>query len=171
MSEYQSEPQYNFAGFWRRTVAGLIDFIILSILPAAWIGVAFLAFGSPIQPSDVSAFGLYAPAQEVQDIKEFSENSRFSQQQRIAGWASNIFSVVFVIGFWTWRGQTPGKMLFKMRIIKKDGSPIGLRDSILRFVGQIIGLTLLCIGFFMIGWDRRKQGLHDKIAGTYVVQL
>ena len=82
-----------------------------------------------------------------------------------------IFGAVFVIGFWTWKGQTPGKMLFKMRIIKKDGSPIGLRDSILRFVGQILAIALCFLGFLMIAWDGRKQGLHDKIAGTYVVRI
>ena len=137
-------------------------------MPAVWIGVAFVVFGSPIQVSEVGAFSLSGQAQE---ISASHEESQFNQQQRIAGWASNIFGAVFVIGFWTWKGQTPGKMLFKMRIIKKDGSPIGLQDSILRFVGQIVAIALCFLGFLMIAWDKRKQGLHDKIAGTYVVRI
>jgi uncharacterized RDD family membrane protein YckC len=68
------------------------------------------------------------------------------------------------------RGQTPGKALMKIRVIKVDGSPISDRDALLRYVGYIV--NSLCIG---IGWlwallDANKQGWHDKIAKTYVVK-
>ena len=133
MREFQPESQYNFAGFWRRSAAGIIDFVILSILPAVWIGVAFVVFGSPIQISEVGAFSLSGQAQE---ISVSHEESQFNQQQRIAGWASNIFGAVFVIGFWTWKGQTPGKMLFKMRIIKNDPVATG---AVAKVIGSGVG--------------------------------
>ena len=159
--------EYSYAGFWRRLAAGVIDFLILSILPVGWIVVAVMVFGPPLDIPEVMAFDEIA---EVQRALHLEKSDHLSRQQRIAGWASNIFSIFFVIGFWTWKGQTPGKMLFGIRIVMTDGSPIGLRTSILRYVGQIIGALLLFVGFLMIAWDRRKQGLHDKLAGTVVVR-
>jgi uncharacterized RDD family membrane protein YckC len=160
--------QYQFAGFWRRLAAGIIDMLILSILPVAWIAVAVVIFGPPVDVPEASAFDQLAGVQQVLDSQRASH---LSQQQRLAGWASNIFSVAFVIGFWTWKGQTPGKMLFKIRIIRKDGQPLSLWHSTLRYVGQLIGLTLFFLGILMIAWDSKRQGLHDKIAGTYVIKL
>lgn len=67
-------------------------------------------------------------------------------------------------------GQTPGKALMKIRVIKVDGSPISDSDAVLRYVGYIV--NSLCIG---IGWlwallDANQQGWHDKLAKTYVVK-
>jgi uncharacterized RDD family membrane protein YckC len=85
------------------------------------------------------------------------------------GILGGIIGIVYVIGFWAWRGQTPGKMAMGVQIVMADGSPIGLGRAVLRYIGYIVSGIILGIGFLMIGWDRRKQGLHDKIAGTVVV--
>lgn len=84
------------------------------------------------------------------------------------GW---IIGLVYVIGFWTWRGQTPGKMVVGVKIVKTDGSSIGVDRAILRYIGYIVSTITLLIGYLWIAWDSRKQGLHDKIAGTYVIKL
>lgn len=84
------------------------------------------------------------------------------------GW---IIGIVYVIGFWTWRGQTPGKMAVGVKIVKTDGSPIGIGRAILRYIGYFVSAIILFIGYLWIAWDIRKQGLHDKIAGTYVIKL
>jgi uncharacterized RDD family membrane protein YckC len=65
-------------------------------------------------------------------------------------------------------GQTIGKLLMKIRVIKVDGSPISDSDAVIRYIGTIINY----IGF--IGWlwalvDNNRQGWHDKMAQTYVV--
>jgi len=67
------------------------------------------------------------------------------------------------------KGQTPGKTMMKIRVIKVDGSLITDSDALLRYVGYIIN------NFFGIGWawsliDANKQGWHDKLAHTYVVK-
>ncbi len=82
----------------------------------------------------------------------------------------NVTGIAYYIGFWAWRGQTPGKMALGVKIVRADGSPIGFGRSILRYIGYIASAIILGIGFLMIAFDRRKQGLHDKIAGTYVVR-
>ena len=69
------------------------------------------------------------------------------------------------------QGKTPGKMVMGVEIVKTDGSPIGFGRAILRYVGYIISSIILFIGFLMIAFDSKKQGLHDKIAGTCVIKI
>jgi uncharacterized RDD family membrane protein YckC len=69
------------------------------------------------------------------------------------------------------KGGTPGKLILGMRIVNSDGKTIGIPKAALRYIGKIISLTILGIGCLMIGWDAKKQGLHDKIAHTYVIKV
>ncbi len=78
------------------------------------------------------------------------------------------YYIYFLVGK---NGQTPGKTLTNIRIVRKDGQPLTASDAILRnIIGYFLcGLTLL-IGFFWIMVDKDRQGLHDKIASTLVVK-
>ncbi len=82
-----------------------------------------------------------------------------------------IIGVAYYIGFWTAAGQTPGKSIMKVEIVKANGTPIGIGRATLRFIGYFVSTITLCIGFLMIVWDSKKQGLHDKIAGTVVIRV
>jgi len=126
------EVAMNYAGFWRRLVAVIIDGVILGAIT----GVLMAIFGA----------------------------------QQAASWLGSIIGIIYVIGFWTWRGQTLGKMVMGIKIVETDGSPIGIGRAILRYVGYLVSTIIICIGYLMIAWDSKKQGLHDKIAGTYVVK-
>ncbi|MCB9455314.1 MAG: RDD family protein [Anaerolineaceae bacterium] len=66
-------------------------------------------------------------------------------------------------------GQTPGKMLMNLRVIKTDGSKLTDTDAILRAVGYHINSLFLMLGWLWALWDSKHQGFHDKIARTYVV--
>ena len=90
--------------------------------------------------------------------------------QQTATWLGSVIGIIYIVGFWTWRGQTLGKMAMGVRIIKTDGSPIGIGRAILRYIGYFVSTIIIFIGYLMIAWDSNKQGLHDKIAGTYVVK-
>ena len=68
------------------------------------------------------------------------------------------------------KGGTPGKLILGLKIENKNGDYIGIGGALLRFVGRILSELILFIGYLMISWDKRKQGLHDKIAGTYVIK-
>jgi uncharacterized RDD family membrane protein YckC len=84
---------------------------------------------------------------------------------------STLVGVLYVIGFWTaWNGQTPGKKVMGLRIVKADGSAFGVVPGIIRYVGYFISGIALLLGFLWILFDKDKQGWHDKIAGTYVVK-
>jgi len=67
-------------------------------------------------------------------------------------------------------GGTPGKLMLGLRIRNENGRFIGIPYAILRYLGKIVSTIIIGIGYLMIAWDKRKQGLHDKIAGTFVLK-
>jgi len=72
-----------------------------------------------------------------------------------------------------WHGYTLGKRIMKVRIVKVDGSKLGIGAMLMRvFVAGLIYAVTLGIGLivsaFMVGLRQDKRGLHDLIAGTYV---
>jgi len=89
----------------------------------------------------------------------------------------------YFVGFWTWRGQTPGKMVTGLKIVKTDGSPIGIRRAVLRFIVFFLYLMLwaslsvsigvlfaIIIGALIItAFNKKRKGIHDFIAGTVVI--
>jgi uncharacterized RDD family membrane protein YckC len=79
-------------------------------------------------------------------------------------------TVILWIYFEGVHGGTPGKLILDMRVVNEKGEYIGMPLAFLRYIGRLISGLILGIGFFMIGWDEKKQGLHDKIAKTYVVR-
>lgn len=54
------------------------------------------------------------------------------------------------------KGGTPGKLIMGMRIVNSDGKTIGIPKAILRNIGKMISSIILGIGYFMIGWDKKK---------------
>ena len=67
------------------------------------------------------------------------------------------------------KGQTPGKMLMNIRVVKVDGSPISHTDAAIRYAGYTINSAVLMLGWIWALFDENKQGWHDKLASTVVV--
>lgn len=63
---------------------------------------------------------------------------------------------------------TLGKLAVGIKVCDKSGNRITFANSLGRTFSKFISFMIFCIGFMMVGWDDRKQGLHDKIADTYV---
>ena len=141
------------AGFWRRAVAFLVDLAIVLTLVASGGMLAALA---------VRVGGWLSSTPEV--ALEWLEES-----------ARRFLLVLIDLCYFTLfvgcRGQTPGKMLFRLRIIRVTGEEVGYGRACVRWIGQILSVLPLGIGFLMIAFSRKKQGLHDKLAGTYVVRI
>ena len=79
---------------------------------------------------------------------------------------SAVYNVLFMVYF---NGQTLGKIMLGLRVVKKNGRRISWLDAILR---NVLGYTVS--GIFLLGYiwalfDREKQAWHDKMAGTVVV--
>ena len=87
-----------------------------------------------------------------------------------------IFASYFIIFEWLWNGQTPGKRLMKLRVIREDGRPVTLWESIarnlLRICDAVPGfiLPVYSIGLIVIFLSNRDQRVGDIFAGTVVVR-
>lgn len=64
---------------------------------------------------------------------------------------------------------TPGKMILKLQVISENGNQISFGHALLRFLFKIVSLITLYIGFVMIGFTKKGQGLHDKVVKTLVI--
>lgn len=69
------------------------------------------------------------------------------------------------------KGQTIGKMVFGIKVVDAQGNVPGIPRAFLReIVGKFFSAIAILLGYFWIGWDRRKRGWHDHIAGTFAVR-
>lgn len=81
------------------------------------------------------------------------------------GWSGLYFTAFVAL----WNGYTPGKRLLRIRIIRLDGKPLGWWLAFERFGGYAASVATGLLGFLQIAWDRNRQGIHDKIAETVVI--
>jgi uncharacterized RDD family membrane protein YckC len=87
-----------------------------------------------------------------------------------------IFSGYFIFFEWLWNGQTPGKRLLKLRVIREDGRPITLWEAMARNLLRIFDtfpgfiLPFYSIGLIAIFLNRRDQRVGDMFAGTVVIR-
>ena len=87
-----------------------------------------------------------------------------------------LFSGYFVFFEWLWNGQTPGKRLMKLRVIREDGRPITLWEALARNLLRIFDavpgfvLPIYSIGLITIFMNSRDQRIGDMFAGTVVVR-
>ena len=83
-------------------------------------------------------------------------------------------TILTVVGYFTYffgNGQTPGMKIMKIKLCGKDGTyPIGYSKGLTRFVGMMIFGSIFFACYYWILFDKNKQGLHDIIAGTYVIE-
>ncbi len=140
--EEKAEAEVRYAGFWIRLVAFIVDAILVQI-----VGTLAMRGAGLQQPLD----GSLMPTRYYV--------------------LSLAIDLVYYTGFWAWRGQTPGKMLLGLKIVKANGSNLGIGDSIIRYVGYLVSWITIGIGYLWIAFDHHKQGFHDKMASTYVIRI
>lgn len=74
--------------------------------------------------------------------------------------------------FWTTTGQTPGKKIMGLKVVRADnGGILDPQTAILRYVGYIVSGMVIYLGFLAILWDPQHDGWHDKIAKTKVIKV
>ncbi|MDP4605628.1 MAG: RDD family protein [Erythrobacter sp.] len=134
----------NFAGFWIRVLAYIID-----IIPLLIIGVVLaLVSGESIIEPDPSA-----PVYGITDL------------------IGLVIGIAYFVGFESSAYQaTPGKMALGLIVTDSDGRRISPMRAVGRYFAKILSGLILMIGFIMVAFTERKQGLHDMIASTLVVK-
>jgi len=95
-------------------------------------------------------------------------------REPIPWWLGALYFIIYV-GYFTYlegsRGQTAGKMITKIRVVREDGGPIDMNQAFTRNILRIIdGLLAYLIGAILIWRSERKQRLGDSIAKTVVVK-
>jgi len=134
---------------WRRIVATLCDLLILAAL---WWG--FVAVG---------AWGLEQPL--LTFVQSLFENLSL----RISYYLIFIGSLLSYFTLLHWSGQTLGKMLLRLCVVKLDGQSLTLSESMFRSVGGLLSLLCGGWGYFSVLFDDEQRGWNDRIADTYVV--
>jgi uncharacterized RDD family membrane protein YckC len=151
---------YKFAGFWRRFVAYTIDNIIINIIFFIFAVIITIAFVLGSMSANNLAW-----------IADVTDLSRITPITLLIAAFYIILSVAYFTYFHGIKGRTPGKMLVGLQVLSVDGTPIGFGTAFLRSVGYLVSSLLFTIplGFIWVAFDKRKQGWHDKIAGTVVI--
>lgn len=135
----QDNKPGEYAGFWIRVAAFIIDYIIVMV--GIWI-VAFI-LADLFSGSPEIFTGAYLLA--IVGVVLYYALMESSEKQ-----------------------ATFGKMAVGIKVGDQYGKRISFANALGRYFSKIISALTLYIGFMMVGWDDRKQGLHDKIADTYV---
>ena len=89
--------------------------------------------------------------------------------------ANNAIQLIVWTVYYVWMlgkyGQTVGKMVMKIKVVKEDGSPISYSDALIRELTSYLSAVVLFLGFLWVIWDSKKQAWHDKIVKTIVVKV
>jgi uncharacterized RDD family membrane protein YckC len=152
-------PAIQYAGFWRRFVAHLIDQILVGIVALMLLlpGLALfgIGIGAGIAEDSPSAIGLILAA--------------------IAAYLTAI--LVILVMQWLYyalmessnKQATLGKLALGIAVTDLDGGRITFGRASGRYFGKILSYMIFYIGFIMAGFTERKQALHDIMAGCLVV--
>jgi uncharacterized RDD family membrane protein YckC len=164
------EPEY--VGFWKRFLAFLIDsavvVVVLSPLMLALYGGGYFGkLGAEWAALTASSGDPNADALRILDILSRPDSAIMA----LGDLRVQIGFAVAIILFWRFRGATPGKMLIGAKIVTADGLAQPSTGRLIgRFLAYFVSIFPACLGFLWIAFDKRKQGWHDKIAGTVVIR-
>ena len=131
-------------GFWARVAAALIDSVLLFAIIAPLL------------------YWIYGPQYFV------GPDGVGGLADLLLNW---LLPAVAVILFWIYRQATPGKMVIGARIVDaRTGGPPSTGQLVGRYLGYYVSMIPLGLGLIWVAFDARKQGWHDKLAGTVVVR-
>lgn len=154
---------YNYAGFFRRYFATLIDLFLIT-----FINTFIIAGFTVLSTFIIGGEGLMrgrSLSETQAGMISLAQLPGFIICQLI-----NTLYYVLMIGK---RGQTLGKMALGIKVIKTDGNTrVGYLSAFLReIIGKIVSAMIFGLGYLWMLWDSKKQTWHDKIAKTIVIRV
>jgi uncharacterized RDD family membrane protein YckC len=176
----RSEPRY--IGFWARFFASAVDTVLFSLVLVPFILIFFggdlLSMFLLELAKSIAALpaGLREQIAETYPglIQRLNDPGLAEIPPHLNLWIniiSGIIIAILILVFWKSRCATPGKMMIKAVIVDAGTlRPANNSQLLIRYLGYYVSAFLtLGIGFFMVGWTARKQGLHDFMAKTVVI--
>jgi uncharacterized RDD family membrane protein YckC len=164
--EEESEPLTgNYAGLGRRFFAFIIDAILLLV----FITVA-ATFFNLVQGVKYFYYIVVQKAPVSELTVSGTNEAAFTPIIAAFGVLVFIIPWLYFAGFECSRGMgTPGKTLMRIVVADKDGNRISFSRATLRHFTKFISVAIILVGFIMIGLTKKRQGLHDRIAGCLVL--
>jgi len=147
------------AGIWRRLLAFVIDVAVL--LPA--LGLLSRVW--------VSLFDVALPSSKL-PLYDYLVQLHAQDDPLVTGgliFGAGLISVYFLVGHLLW-STTVGMRLLGLQVVDGQGKRLGASTSVVRVLGAALSAAYFGLGFLWIAFDSRRQGLHDKIADTLVIQ-
>ncbi len=135
------------AGFWIRLVAFLVDAFLLLVV--------FFA-----------ALPLVTGQNFIEFVEAYEDSTEIISRADLLNLGLNILYFTAAVALWA---TTIGKRLFKMYVVRSDGSRVGPGRALVRYFASQLSLLLVGIGYIMIGVRSDKRGLHDLICDTVVI--
>lgn len=151
--------RYRVVGFFRRTLAVVIDGLLLVPLVLLFGGASSIVAGQSLPRLGELGFGYLVHL-------AVDGGTAGAVALGIAGLVVVLYELIFV----ALSGQTPGQRLLGMRVIDGYGDPPSAARAVVRVVGIGLSLALFGLGCLWIAFSREKRGLHDLLAGTWVVR-
>jgi len=141
-----------YAGFWRRLAASIIDSIIFLILFVLIRGALGIMNNLPMASMDLASVSLSQILWQTFSIWE------------------TLISLLLTVLMWKKFLGTPGKLFFDCIVVdEKTHQPMKVGQALVRYLSYYISIIPLGLGFIWIAFDKKKQGFHDKIAKTVVI--
>jgi len=136
--------EQSYAGFWIRVGAALIDTVLVLIIIFPLLTVIY---GMQYWQSNLFVQGFW-------DLM-----------------LNYVLPAIAVVIFWVYKSATPGKIILELSIVDaKTGEKPTTGQFIGRYLAYYVSTIPLLLGLIWVGLDKRKQGWHDKLAGTVVVR-
>ena len=138
------EQPFDFVGFWPRVWASFLDLLVFVLFT---VPLLYAIHGRDYFRSDVSVRG------PLDFLNTY------------------VLSSAAVLLFWIICSATPGKMVISAKIVDaKTGTRPRPIQLVIRYLGYFISALPFGLGFLWVALDSRKQGWHDKLAGTVVIR-
>lgn len=140
------EDEVEYAGFWVRVGASLIDGLLLMVITLPLI---YMIYGAE-----------YWTVESTQIVMGTADAV-----------INYLFPFVAVVALWVYKAGTPGKLVLGITVVDaKTGKNLTPMQAVGRYFAYIVAMLPLMVGIFWVGWDKKKQGWHDKLASTVVIR-
>jgi uncharacterized RDD family membrane protein YckC len=142
-----------------------------SVPPQAYVGLITRAIAFALDAALINAVAIVATAVATLTFSIVTIPESLRTVAVVAGGALYLlWTVGYFVTFWTTTGQTPGNRAMRIRVHGMTGEKLRPRRALLRFVGLTLAALPLFAGFLLILLDDRRRGLHDRLAGTVVIE-
>jgi uncharacterized RDD family membrane protein YckC len=163
---YNPTPKFmntNYAGFWKRFLALIIDAILIGCI--RWIIIV------PILVS--MGIGVAAEVQSLDSEDPYTALPLIGTIMAMAGISALISTIIWIIYYSLMESSkyqaSVGKLALGLIVTDLNGNKLDFSKALVRNICKIISSMILFIGYIMAGLTEKKQGLHDLIAGTLVL--